>query len=240
MFRTILNMVYPVRCPLCGDIVIPRNEKVCPSCRNKLPYIQEPRCMKCSKPIAHMELEYCSDCERKDYHFDRGYAVWIYDEVMKQSISKFKYNSRKEYAEFYIDEVLNRYEDKIKKLSFDAIVPIPIHRSKHRERGFNQAEILARGIGKQLTIPVVSDLLIRNRKTLPQKQLSDKERLRNLSEAFQWNKKAGDQFHSEMKKVLLIDDIYTTGSTIEACTNVLKSNGIKEVYFIVLCIGKGF
>lgn len=240
MFQTILDIIYPVRCPICGEIVIPKGNKVCKDCKNKLPYISEPRCKKCSKPIEHEEKEYCSDCQRKNFHFDKGYAVWVYDEAMKHSVSNFKYHSKKEYAKFYTQEMVGLYGDRIKKLSPDLIVPIPIHRSKYLERGYNQADILACGIGKELGIPVLSNLLVRTKKTLPQKKLSDKERLRNLQEAFQFNENAANFYHKKISKVLLVDDIYTTGSTIEACANVLKSQGTKEIYFIVLCIGKGF
>ena len=83
-------------------------------------------------------------------------------------------------------------------------------------------------------------MLVRNRKTMPQKQLSDKERLRNLKKAFEFNPTVADEYGKVINKLLIVDDIYTTGSTIEACTNVLKSNGIKDVCFITLCIGKGF
>ena len=240
MFQTILDMIYPVRCPICGEIVIPKGNKICTSCKEKLPYIKEPRCMKCSKPIEYEEKEYCSDCERKVYHFEKGYAVWIYNECMKHSIADFKYHSKKEYADFYLDEMIDHYGEKIKALAPDIIVPVPIHSSKYRQRGYNQAGILAKGLGKRLGIPVAAHYLIRNRKTLPQKKLSDKERLRNLSEAFQLNEKFARLGNRKINKVLLVDDIYTTGSTIEVCTNVLKANGISEVFFIVLCIGKGF
>lgn len=240
MLQAILNLIYPVRCPVCGGIVIPKSEKICPACKEKLPYIHEPRCKKCSKPIEQEEQEYCSDCGRKNYHFDKGYAVWIYNEKMKHSIAEFKYHSKKEYAKFYIEEMVRLYGPGLKKFNPDVIVPVPIHQSKHLERGYNQADILAKGIGKELGLPVLSHLLIRNKKTLPQKKLSDKERLRNLQEAFSFNGNAADDFGKGIEKVLLVDDIYTTGSTIEACTNVLKSNGISEICFIVLCIGKGF
>ncbi len=240
MFQTILDIIYPVRCPLCGEIVIPKGDKICPSCRKKLPYIIEPRCMKCSKPIELEEKEYCSDCERKTYQFDKGYAVWAYDEDMRHSIADFKYHGKKENVKFYVEEIKRLYRNRLKALSPDVIVPVPIHWSKYRERGYNQAEILAKGIGRELDIKVIPDLLIRNKKTLPQKKLSDKERLRNLSEAFQWNEKYNKIESVQLTKVLLVDDIYTTGSTIEACTSVLKSKGVIEVDFIVLCIGKGF
>jgi ComF family protein len=233
-------MIYPVRCPICGEIVIPKGERICRPCKEKLPYILGPRCLKCSKPIEDEEKEYCSDCNHKNLQFLKGYSVWIYDKQMKHSIAEFKYHSKKEYAKFYIQEMVTHYGDIIKKLSIDAIVPIPVHRSKYLERGYNQAEILACGLGKELNLPVLSGLLLRNKKTLPQKQLSDKERLSNLREAFGFNHKESDRYLKKIDRVLLVDDIFTTGSTIEACANVLKSNGIHDIYFITLCIGKGF
>lgn len=240
MLRTILDILYPVRCPVCGDIVTPKDQRVCTACEKKLQVITEPRCMKCSKPIDRDQAEYCSDCERKEFHFDYGYSLWIYDSIMKKSISDFKYRYKKEYAIYYIETLINNYGDKIKQIDPDVIVPIPIHKSKYLDRGYNQAEILARGLGKELNIPVLPHLLIRNKKTLPQKQLDDKERLRNLKEAFVYNDNCAKDYGGKIEKILLVDDIYTTGSTIEACTNILLKNQTKHVYFITLCIGKGF
>jgi len=240
LLQVILDMLYPVRCPICGGIVVPKDRKICVSCEEKLHFISEPRCKKCSKPVEQEQKEYCSDCERKNYHFEYGFSVWVYDAAMKKSISDFKYRHKKEYAKYFVQQVVGRYGNKIVQLAPDALVPVPIHKSKYRERGYNQAEILAKGIGRELSIPVLPDLLIRNKKTLPQKQLSDKERLQNLKEAFEFNKVYMDNCHRKLNKILLVDDIYTTGSTIEACTNVLRQNGVGYVYFVTLCIGKGF
>lgn len=240
MIQALLDMLYPIRCPVCGDIVTPKDRKICIPCEKKLQVITEPRCKKCSKPIEQDQREYCSDCERKTYHYEYGFSLWVYDPIMKKSISDYKYRYKKEYAEFYIEEIIKNYGDKIKALRLDALIPVPIHKSKYRERGYNQADILAKGIGKKLNIPVLSNLLIRNKKTLPQKQLDDKERLRNLQEAFEFNESLAKSYQNRLNRLMLVDDIYTTGSTIEACTNVLKQNGVSQVYFITLCIGKSF
>lgn len=240
MLQPILDMLYPIRCPVCGDIVIPKGRRICSPCEEKLQYIVEPRCKKCSKPIEQNQNEYCSDCERKNYHFEHGYSLWVYDAVMKKSISDFKYCYKKEYARYYIEKLIQSYGDIINKLAPDVLIPVPIHKSKYRERGYNQAEIIANGIAKELNIPVLPHLIIRSKKTLPQKQLSDKERLRNLQEAFKLNERAVNDYPYRLNRVLLIDDIYTTGSTIEACTNVLRQHGIEHIYFMTLCIGKGF
>lgn len=238
MLQILLDMIYPVRCPICGEIVLPKGRKICKTCQEKLIYVEEPRCKRCSKPVEYEEQEYCGDCQRKQYHFDKGFAVWIYDDLMKHSIANFKYHGRKEYAKFYIQEVVRLYQGQIKAFAPDVLVPVPLHRSKYRERGYNQAELLAKGIGRELEIPVIPRLLIRNKKTLPQKKLSDKERLRNLIDAFRWNEKVARRFPGRIKKVMLVDDIYTTGSTMEACSRVLNRAGVDQIYFMVLCVGK--
>jgi ComF family protein len=213
---------------------------ICEGCKEQLIYITEPRCKRCSKPIEDEQKEYCNDCERKEFHYNKGYAVWIYNEAMRKSIAAYKYRSKKEYSIFYIHEMLRLYSKILSRLSIDAIIPVPIHRSKYLERGYNQAELLAKGIGRELKLPVYPKLLARTKKTVPQKNLSDKERLKNLSEAFEMNKQLLNSNFATIKRVLLVDDIYTTGSTIETCSRLLKSHGIDEVYFIVLCIGKGY
>jgi ComF family protein len=240
LIEAFVDILYPRRCPVCGDIVKPRGELACPSCRKKLTPIDEPRCKKCSKPIESVEKEYCHDCETKEFHYVKGYALWTYDALLKKSIADFKFHGRKEYCDFYIEEIIKQFGAEIKRIAPDVLVPVPLHRSKQAQRGYNQADILAKGIGDRLNIAVISHLLKRNKKTIPQKQLNDRERLRNLEKAFTYSNEESRKFPGIIRKVLLIDDIYTTGSTIEACTKVLLSNGIDEVYFLSICIGKGF
>ncbi len=240
MLESIVTILYPRRCPICGEIVKPRGQLVCPPCKLKLKPIEEPRCKKCSKPIESEEREYCHDCETKNHHYSKGYAMWVYDSSMKKSIADFKFHGRREYSDFYIDEIIKHYGNEIKSMAPEVLVPIPIHKSKLMQRGYNQADILAKGIGKKLNITVLSHLLQRDKKTLPQKLLNDKERLKNLEKAFTYSAEESNKILKPIHKVMLIDDIYTTGSTIEACSNILLQNGIEEVYFLSICIGKGY
>ena len=114
-------------------------------------------------------------------------------------------------------------------------MPVPLHPSRKRKRGYNQAQILAEEIGKILEIPVDSKSLIRTRKTSPQKKLGHKERKKNLKHAF-----AVKHTFQAAKRVLLVDDIYTTGNTIDAVSNVLKQKGVENVYFLTISIGQGY
>ena len=232
-------MIYPRRCPICGNIVVPRNRLVCESCKLKVVRIKEPRCKCCSKPVDTEEQEFCYDCSHKKFAFEYGYSMWIYDATMKRSIGWFKYNRRKEYADFYVTELAKWYGKRILGMRPDALIPVPVHRSREHQRGFNQADIIARKLGKALNIPIYTDILIRTRKTLPQKELSNTDRLKNIQHAFEVKEDTLKKATS-LRCVILIDDIYTTGSTLDACARVLKKVGVNEIYFITLCIGQGF
>lgn len=222
---------------MCGDIITPRQQIVCPGCVNIFQVIKSPKCLKCGKPIEQEEQEYCFDCTKSTFHYNRGFALWIYDEKVKKSIANFKFHHRREYSKYYIQEILHYYRQEIIKVSPEVLVPVPLHKSKLKERGFNQAYLLARGISKSVGIPVVENYLLRSHKTKAQKRLNDRERANNLQGAFTVNPAYSFASYS---KVMLVDDIYTTGSTIDACAQVLLQTGVTEVDFFSLTIGKGF
>lgn len=179
------------------------------------------------------QTEYCSDCLRHPRSFDRGLALLNYNEAARHSMAKIKYNNKRQYLDFYAAAISRRFGKLLMRMEADALVPVPIHPSRRRKRGFNQAEELADRIGKQLGIPVRSDLLVRTRKTLPQKELNPTERLKNLEEAFCVPRGRG-----HIGSVILVDDIYTTGSTAEACTRALRQAGAEHVFVLSVCIGK--
>ncbi len=235
----IRELIYPRRCPICEKIVLPKGKKICSVCKKKLIYVEEPCCKKCGKPVAQKEQEYCFDCYKKQFHYDSGMALFVYDQTMKDSITAFKFHGKKEYADFYVEEMVERLGKKILEKQPDVLIPVPIHQKKKRVRGFNQAELLASGLSKRLEIPINCKLLLRTKNTIPQKQLNNKERLRNLERAFTisvqgWKEKKIYQH------IMLVDDIYTTGSTIEACSKVLQASQMTKVSFVSLCIGKGY
>lgn len=238
LHKRMLEWIYPRRCPICEQIVLPKGGLICEECYQDLPFVQEPYCMKCGKPVEQEEQEYCFDCQKRKFSYEYGYGMWVYDKKMQRSIAAFKYKHKKEYADFYVMELFRNYENRIRQMQVDLIVPVPMYQSKKRIRGYNQAELLAEGLGKNLGIEVDTTLLIRTKNTVAQKKLNDQERFRNLSGAFAINTKKKYEYTD--KHILLIDDIYTTGSTIEVCTKVLQSIGANKVYYLSLCIGKGY
>lgn len=229
-----ISFVFPRRCPVCDEI-IQADTYICRECRGKLQYVQEPVCKKCGKPLEDERREYCGDCTGKRHFFIQGKAVFEYREGMKVSMYRFKYSNKREYADFYAGEAARIYGDWIRRHRIEAIVPIPMYLWKKRRRGYNQAEVFAVRLGKKLRIPVEQGLVKRIRNTTPQKELNDIQRKENLKKAFKIVPNI-----VKYKKILLVDDIYTTGSTMDAVTQVLLEAGVKEVYFICICIGNGF
>lgn len=234
-WKGILDIIYPRRCPICDEVVMTEKGLVCPECRKKLPYIKEPCCKKCGKQIRRAEEEYCGDCQRVSHVYTEGRALFEYDSVMQQSVAAFKYKGRQEYAEWYGVELAQRYGIQLERWDVEALIPVPIHKSRYRKRGYNQAALLAEAISRHTGLKMDENVLIRTKKTMAQKELSTKERAKNLQEAFQLGKNV-----VQYKKVVLVDDIYTTGSTADACAKVLKQNGVEQVYLLCLCIGDGF
>jgi ComF family protein len=189
--------------------------------------------MKCGKPVDEDE-EYCHDCLRCTHEFVEGRAALVYDEFTSKSIYRFKYNHKREFAKVYGRIMVERLGEKIKSWNADVIIPVPIHKSRMKKRGYNQAKLIADELSKRLNIPVCNTLVVRNTATSVQKDLSAKARQNNLKKAFNVTKN-----DVKYRSVLIVDDIYTTGATVDAMARCLKGVGIQNVYFVSLCIGRG-
>ena len=235
VFAKLSNLIYPRRCPICDGITGKWDRLICENCKTIPQPVEEPVCKRCGKPLSIEESEFCPDCGRKNHLFEKGRAAFVYDSVMRASISRFKYHNRREYADFYADELLKRYGRTLRSWQPDALIPVPLHKSRLRRRGFNQAALVADRMGERLGIPVEKKLLLRVKKTRPQKELSDAERRENLKNAFQV---CGNDV--KLKRAVLLDDIYTTGSTLDAAASALRAAGVEKVYFLSICIGRGF
>lgn len=232
--KNLLDYFYPPRCPICDEI-LPLGTVICEDCKKEAAAVTEPMCKKCGKPIENGEREYCSDCIVKSHAYRQGKAVFLYRAGMKKSMYRFKYSNRREYAQFYAKRAADIHSDWVLRNRIEVIVPIPMYPKKKRRRGYNQAEIFARALGKELGIPVDTGTVRRIRDTVPQKELNDKERQRNLKNAFQLAPNI-----VKYSQILLVDDIYTTGSTMDAVAAVLLSGGAQNIYYICISIGTGF
>lgn len=235
-----LDFIFPLKCPICGKVLKRGENGICHSCRVSLPRVCEPRCKRCGKPIAMPEEQYCHDCEVKRKGTDvlaAGAALWLYDTRMKRAMASFKYEGCTADASFFARELVRFHGAEIAGWRAEAVLPVPIHRRKKWFRGYNQAAVLADKLGELLNLPVLSDVLLRTRFTKPQKGLDSRQRAANVAGAFALKNGAEKALRS-LRRVLLVDDIYTTGATLEACGDILCKAGIQEVYFVCLCIGK--
>jgi ComF family protein len=229
----LINLIYPLRCAVCDDIVPVGEGLICSDCRIRPRYIHEPRCRKCGRGLDDNAKVYCNDCLNKKHVYDYGYSLYDYNS-MKLSIYRFKYMGRCEYAKFYANDICQRLAGEIQRMNADALIPVPIHKSRQRERGYNQAEELSVEISRLTGIPVYNNIVERVKDTIPQKELNPMERQNNLKKAFNIAQNV-----VKLNKTIIIDDIYTTGSTIDAVAVELRNIGVKEVYFLTLCIGEG-
>ena len=229
----ILDLVYPRRCPVCDEPVPAPDGLICRECRPKIRYIRGARCRKCGKGLSDETKVYCGDCERRTHIFDHGYALYSYKE-MRDSIYQFKSKGRSEYAKFYAQDICRNLREEIDMMEAQALIPVPLHPSRERERGYNQSQVLAQELSRQLGIPVRSDIVKRVQKTVPQKELDELGRQNNLKRAFFIGTDV-----VKLKKVIVVDDVYTTGSTVDAVAKELKAHGVGKVFFITLCIGEG-
>ena len=159
----------------------------------------------------------------------------MYQDEVKIMMYRFKYGNRRTYAAFFADEAEKQCGDWIKRIGVEAVVPVPMYRKKERQRGYNQAAIFARELADAFGLACEPGPVKSIKDTKPQKELGDAERENNLKNAFQ-----AEEFIVKYKYILLVDDIYTTGSTAEAVARQLLAVGVEKVFFLSVCIGNGY
>ena len=231
IFEAVKDLLFPRRCPVCDGIVTPMGEKICASCLPVLKPVRAPWCMVCGKGLAK-EGELCEECKNGKLHFfRRARALYDYPSVAL-SIYRFKYGARREYKDFFGEEMAKYLGDFILSTGAQALIPIPLHKRRMRKRGYNQAAELSKVLGAKLGLPTYENLLFRVKNTKPQKQQNSKERQNNLKKAFLVRKN-----DVKLKTIILIDDIYTTGTTADEAAKALTEAGIPDVYVVTLAGG---
>ena len=232
LWNRLLTWLYPDVCPFCGRL---SEEGVCEVCRKKIRLIREPRCKTCGKPLDRREKEYCADCLKGRHAFREGRSLFLNRAPVSTAIYAFKYQNRRIYGRYFGKMLADEFGDFLQKKKVDCIVPVPLHRRRRRVRGYNQAEILALELGRRTGIPVEKNGLLRVKNTKAQKDLDPVSRKQNMKGAF-----ARRKDWTVPGTVLLVDDIYTTGSTLDEAARTLLSEGAENVYFLTISIGQGY
>ncbi len=231
----VLDLLFPRRCPVCDRPVKPYGALICGECAQVPVPVGDSVCMKCGKPV-EAEEEYCPDCAARKHLYYRGMAVYRYRSV-SGSLYRFKYDGRREYADFY-GEGMARTMDRFLRETGprhapELFIPVPCSAQRMRKRGYNQAALLARSLSEKTGIPASEGLLIRSRDTRAMRGMTAAERQINLKRTFHVYGNG-----VRLKSIMLIDDIYTTGATIDACAGALLEAGAEEVSFLTLAIGE--
>lgn len=252
------NLLFPPRCPGCDELVPITGIGFCEKCRPQIELVSGPVCMKCGKKVnaerlslGNLEDPYweeagqgnasapilCDDCRRNPHVYDSGRAVYIYQGIMKQAIYRFKYSNRRQYGRIFAKDAMKNPDLRgwLRMIGRPSvIIPVPMFAKKQRIRGYNQAAVFGRALGEFLGCECREDILTREVDTPALKTLAPEERKQALFRAFQCH--ASDV---KLNRILLVDDIYTTGATVDAVSAVLREAGAGQIYILCICIGRG-
>lgn len=226
-----LTVFFPKRCAVCDD-VIAGEEGICPGCVSKVRLLTGDTCMLCGKKVKD-GAAYCYDCNCKEHVFKRNFSVFMYTD-MRESLYRFKYNGRAEYAKYYAKMAYGLHKKQLQKINADAVIPVPLHVSRQRKRGYNQAEEFAKELALLMGVPVRNDLIRRIKRTKPLKTLNASQRQNNLKKAFLFT-----QNDVKLSTIILVDDIFTTGATLDAVAGICRGAGVDKIYTLTIAVGNG-
>lgn len=232
--KAFISLLYPPRCEIC-TCTIDAEDYLCARCQRQAEKVESPFCSVCSQPF-HGEIEgrfTCASCQERKFHFDCAVAPYLSRGIVRELIHRFKYQ-----RELHLRHQLSRWlcegfqDERILCQRADWIIPVPLHPVRFREREFNQAEELARLASKKTGI-AFCNALERKRYTTTQTRFDREERMENLRNAFRIRKNTPVRG----KQVILIDDVLTTGSTLEECARVLRAAGAGSVRALTVARG---
>ncbi len=206
----VLKLLFPEKCPLCERVV--SREEFCPECRKKLLFLRD---------RGRVKRE----------HITEGRVLCEYAGIAP-AIYRFKYSGRREYARIFAAEIYREFGELINEWKADAIIGVPLHPARLKKRGYNQAGLLAKELSKLIKVPFYERLVVRVRNTVPLKELNSLERQNNLKKAFKL-------YRNDVKlyTVIIVDDIYTTGQTVEEIAKLLQSAGVRQIYALAVAGG---
>lgn len=234
-WRALLDLVYPRVCGSCENSVADGDGHLCWDCGAALSYITHPYCSICGDPVeGRVDEEFvCYACAEKRPYFERARSAVRYRGVAQGLLRRFKYHRH-----VWVSEDLARLlgvcvEAHYAAVVFDAVIPVPLYPVRRRERGFNQAEVLAEILARGMRKPVIRKNLLRIRPTPTQTHLTARERALNVRGAFKVRRP--DAIRGA--RLLLVDDVMTTGATVNECARILKEAGAGEVFVVTVARG---
>lgn len=231
-----LAFVYPEICQICGESrATPPEGYVCGRCRAQVQFIEAPMCERCGRPFQGdlTQTFECAQCQESQLHFSFARSAAVARSTLLEAIHAYKYRAGLWLEPFLTQILISRALPQLANAGWDLIVPVPLHPTKQRERGFNQSAQLAKHLARELGLPFCDHVLRRIVPTQTQTRLTREERHRNMRNAFAGI--SGEQIQG--RRVIIVDDVFTTGATTSACAGALIKAGAAEVCVWTLARG---
>lgn len=228
----ILRFFLPSQCSCCEKFLDEEEKGFCKSCLSEIYWIEPPFCIICGTPFISQEIENhtCGECISKKRYFTTARAVGCYDGSLREAIHKWKYEGKISLTSIFGEWMKKGFYRYWNSSSFDLIIPVPLHKSRLRERGFNQSLLLVKELSRLTRIPYGKRILLKKKPTTPQVELNFSEREKAIKGSFEIERKD----YIEGKRILLVDDVYTTGATVNESSKVLINSGAKRVDVLTL------
>lgn len=233
MFHRLAAFFFPDQCVFCKSVLPYRKDQICicPKCLRKITFLDEVKtCRICGRPVAKPEI-LCKTCQTHRHFFNRALSCLIYEKETRSSILRYKFSGRRDYCRTFGKLLGILVTPQHQKSPFDLVVYPPISESALKKRGYNQSFLLARQVAEQLGVPLAEDAFVKRKETPKQSTLHYAERLENVISAF------GLSAPKEMfrnKTILIVDDVLTTGATVDALAKLLRSAKASSVYVATL------
>ena len=228
----IFQFLLPSQCRLCEAFLGEEEEGICPGCLSKIRWIEPPFCTVCGTPFLSADVENhpCGECLKKSKYFTAARAVGYYTGPLQEAIHLWKYEGKLTLTPLFGEWMAKAFQHHGSPESFDLLVPVPLYVKRLRQRGVNQALLLVRELSRHTGIPTRKRLLQKTRPTVPQVQLTGAERAKAVKGTFRVRRESD----AEGKSILLVDDVYTTGATVNECARVLMASGAARVEVLTL------
>jgi len=231
LWRGFADLIWPPQCPVTGELVNAPGA-LSPDAWSKLTFLDAPLCDLCGVPFAYPIAKgaICGACAAHPPRYTRARSAFVYDEASRPLVLGLKHAGRTDALSAFGQWMVRAGQDVLAEA--DGLIPIPLHPKRLRQRRFNQSLLLARAVSTQSGLPTEPHILARKRSTPSQGGLSAKARLRNVAGAFEIRESAHAQVNG--RRYVLIDDVHTTGATLEACSRVLQRAGAEDVTALTL------
>jgi ComF family protein len=232
MWKSFLNLIFPIKCIICDSYKTQR--EICSNCWGNIPFITKPYCYICGIPFSYEndEKAICGYCVMKRPSYDKSISIFKYNEYSKKIIHKFKYQDNLHILDYLVNLMSNLGNSLI--IQADYIVPVPMHKYKLLKRGYNQSALLAMKIAKKNNVKYLPELLLKIKHNMPQASLKKGQRIENIKNTICINNKYKSLIAG--KVILLVDDVITTGATIEECAKIIS--GYKPSHIFILSLAK--